>query len=798
MFSKDPTKSASTIPFSGRAEDFFKWSAKFLAYCDYQGCKDVLLGKIAVPPASMKLDLDSIKDEDNINDKSQDTNEDEARSFKLETIKEQIRARDMNKLAMVLLNLSMSDGVSVGAIYNANTTALPDGDANLAWENLSDIYKPKSSAKRYDLEQEFNKCVLWKEDKNPDEWFSELERIRLQLRMDFDIHMYDDEKLISHILYNTKPRLYDTIITVLKRDFMQMNEERGDTVNEIREYQRKQSQNLAKIKMEIRQVYANTKIGYKKYSSRESVLMTTGKNKKPYKPFKGTCRICGKRGHKAVDCFENKNKQQDKSRTPNRGHSANIAGEREKGKMKCSYCGKDGHTVDFCFKKQRDDRNKKNGSNHNAQICLMTIAEQETCLRMDVNNKTAIKSQVNANTFIADSGATCHMVNSIEGMIDYVEFATEIKVGNESTMLSTHKGTFKGVIMQGHEMIDISLADVLVVPDLWVNLLSLTKVISNSKTRLSSDEKGILKITYHKKDIYFDKQIKNGSGYLLGVDITPNTSYNNSNETCNIANDEKSIDINKFHDLLGHANYEVVRTTAKHLHILLSGKERVCEHCAMSKIRKKSVNKFSTSHATVKGERLFIDISEQPLSTSFGGAQYWLLILDDHTDYVWSYFLKHKSETSSTMMNFLQHLRMQAGVKVQKIRMDNSGENLRFKTNVENHKYLHYDFELTPTRSPEYNGKVERKFATLWGKVRSMLNGARLTMYLRKGLWAQCAKYVTDLENIIVKKNKTTTAADLFYGRLPPWINNLRTFGEIGAVGNLTELKAKLRNRGQL
>jgi transposase InsO family protein len=64
---------------------------------------------------------------------------------------------------------------------------------------------------------------------------------------------------------------------------------------------------------------------------------------------------------------------------------------------------------------------------------------------------------------------------------------------------------------------------------------------------------------------------------------------------------------------------------------------------------------------------------------------------------------------------------------------------------------LNIKFEFTAPGTPQQNGKVERAFATLFGKTRSMLNAARITIPLGNGLWENCAKLSVQLENIIVK-----------------------------------------------
>jgi hypothetical protein len=51
------------------------------------------------------------------------------------------------------------------------------------------------------------------------------------------------------------------------------------------------------------------------------------------------------------------------------------------------------------------------------------------------------------------------------------------------------------------------------------------------------------------------------------------------------------------------------------------------------------------------------------------------------------------------------------------------------------------------------NGKVERKFQTLYGRILAMLNGAGLEDELRDKIWAECVMNVTHLSNIISTKS---------------------------------------------
>jgi hypothetical protein len=113
-------------------------------------------------------------------------------------------------------------------------------------------------------------------------------------------------------------------------------------------------------------------------------------------------------------------------------------------------------------------------------------------------------------------------------------------------------------------------------------------------------------------------------------------------------------------------------------------------------------------------------------------------------------------------------------------------------------------FEFTAPGTPQQNNKVERAFATLFGKTRSMLNAARISIPLRKGLWANFANLSVQLENIIVKdKDQQSTSEMVYgtnplYGTNPKWISNLITFGEMATITRHSDkkIRSKRSDRG--
>jgi hypothetical protein len=105
-------------------------------------------------------------------------------------------------------------------------------------------------------------------------------------------------------------------------------------------------------------------------------------------------------------------------------------------------------------------------------------------------------------------------------------------------------------------------------------------------------------------------------------------------------------------------------------------------------------------------------------------------------------------------------------------------------------------FEFSGPKTPQRNGKVERKFQTLYGRIWAMLNVAYLEGELRDKIWAACVMNVTHLFNIISTKLSFKSPFELLYGEKPILHNNLKTFGEVGVVTTKERIQAKLSNRG--
>jgi hypothetical protein len=99
----------------------------------------------------------------------------------------------------------------------------------------------------------------------------------------------------------------------------------------------------------------------------------------------------------------------------------------------------------------------------------------------------------------------------------------------------------------------------------------------------------------------------------------------------------KTLQIDHLHNILGHPSEDTTRKTAEFYRWNVNGKFTPCEDCGIAKAWQKNVNKETETRSIIRGERVFIDISSIQ-QKSFGGSKFWLLVIDDCTDFCWSAF----------------------------------------------------------------------------------------------------------------------------------------------------------------
>ena len=623
-----------------------------------------------------------------------------------------------------------------GVVAGAVTAQLPSGDAALAWKALCNKYEPTTRMSAVQLKREFAQCKLTDTSKDPDEWIQELERLRLRIQTVKGGGQISDIDLIAHIIGNL-PNEYSELVTTIESELDDQNSSFG----------------LPQLQQRLRSYYRRR---FADGKDDEVALFAGG--------FKGKCRNCGKIGHKARDCKEKKK--------PFRGS--------------CFGCGKKGV-------KKADCPRCKNGNEEEAADLVLTTLdfngeENVLSLKMEDNVDVALRIATKGKDFfVCDSGASAHMTNSKEHLVETEPINKTVRVGNGQTVTGRLKGKIKTKLRdeEGNE-VPTMINDVIYVPKLMCNLLSVGKLTEESRQVVYQG--GNAKLVAGKRTIPFEKI--DGST-VFGIDI-----FANNEEALTTLPAGSAVTFEKAHGVLGHPGMDVTKTTMTHWGFKVTGSQKYCEACVKAKGKQKNIKKTTDTIAKEKGERLFIDISSLHRASG-GGSRHWALIVDDATRMKWSRFLKAKSDLHKAVVPLVKNL-IAKGHKVKKIRLDNAGEN---KVLMEKLKPLGIEPEWTAPDSPQQNGVVERAFATLAARGRAMMIAAGMDEEDRYKFWAEAFNIAATVSNInpFRRKNeeKNLSPYQRFYGEdaRPKWIPHMHVFGEIGQKPTRTKIKSKVADR---
>ena len=181
---------------------------------------------------------------------------------------------------------------------------------------------------------------------------------------------------------------------------------------------------------------------------------------------------------------------------------------------------------------------------------------------------------------------------------------------------------------------------------MWTNLFSITKATSDKKTKVICED-DLITVKSANKELHFNKVLTHGNGKILSTEFLQNSNQ----ETTNLA---KAMDYNDLHEILGHANKQTIMDTAKQMNVRVNNITDTlkCTECAMAKLRIRNFG-HTKNETKVLGEKISIDISGVK-TVSYGGSKFWLLIIDDYTDYIWSYFLSSKNELTEKVLEFIK------------------------------------------------------------------------------------------------------------------------------------------------
>jgi hypothetical protein len=266
------------------------------------------------------------------------------------------------------------------------------------------------------------------------------------------------------------------------------------------------------------------------------------------------------------------------------------------------------------------------------------------------------------HTWIIDTGATDHMINSISLFTSIITtISSKVKLPNGKFALVTHIGTIK---ISAH----LTLTNVLCVPSFSFNLLSVSKLVKtfNFCFIFFANHCFIQNLTTW-MTIGVGREA-NGLFYLLEKPALLSTNVSSSSCTFNFVPFQffanvKSVSTDICHYRLGHLSHS-------RLQLLHSNNPQIscdllttpCTICPLARQKRLSFPHSITSSTSIF-DLIHCDIWGPYFVGSRNDHHYFLTIVDDYSRYTWIHLLKSKDQTRIYIQSFLTLLRLNSVLK---------------------------------------------------------------------------------------------------------------------------------------
>jgi hypothetical protein len=366
--------------------------------------------------------------------------------------------------------------------------------------------------------------------------------------------------------------------------------------------------------------------------------------------------------------------------------------------------------------------------------------------------------QPSQSEWYADSGAGSHM-SADAGILSTSSLTTSstpssIIVGNGALLPVTAIGS--RTFSFPHR--DLVLKNVLVSPHIIKNLISIRRFTTDNNCSIEFDPFGL-----SVKDLQTRKVIArcNSSGNLYPF-FPPATS----------ATALLAAPTSLWHRRLGHLGREALSKLVSSSVISCNKDDshHLCHACQLGHHTRLPFS-TSTSRATNNFDLIHCDLWTSPI-VSVSGYKYYLVILDDCSHYIWVFPLRLKSDTFSTLVNFLAYVRTQFSTTIKSVQCDNGRE---FDNSMARTFFLSHGVTLRMScpYTSQQNGKAEHSIRTINNILRSLLFQASFP----PAYWVEALHTAAYLVNRLPTK---TLASSTPYFRLHsthPTYDHLKVFG---------------------
>ena len=488
------------------------------------------------------------------------------------------------------------------------------------------------------------------------------------------------------------------------------------------------------------------------------------------------CFNCGKTGHMKKDCKAKPKQASNQSGSQGGGNNKNSHANET-----CTWCRKKGHIEAECKGKLNGRPRNTGSSSANAasadgatksttfaSMLDARVAEFVPLSEQKAHSAHAAAEQQKGaaaplTDVLLDTGATHNMMKSdvqLQGSKPLVGAA--IRTAGKQVLSNPSVGQLQ--LHSSASSSPLQLNNVLQHPLLSRSLLSVSDLVDRPESlHWVFGKKGAQLIGVN-GDVMLTGSRSGGLYVLDGA----------SSHAATLAEQQQ------FHERLGHMGrtmlHKLIQSGAvKGIEHLVLRPSIDCESCKESKA---TLLPFKSQmpeqyRATRSLQRLHADLHGPIAQQTLSGARYSLVMLDEHSDFVWLEPLKSKDEAASKIQKIVKQIHTQFGVYPAEMHTDRGGEFLSGEL-ADFYEEVGIKATLAPPYTPQLNGRAERMNRTLITATRAMIIAARAP----KELWGEAICAAVVLHNRLkIHDDGSTPLQRLTGSRILTDIHSLHAWG---------------------
>ncbi|KAK1415156.1 hypothetical protein QVD17_30928 [Tagetes erecta] len=396
------------------------------------------------------------------------------------------------------------------------------------------------------------------------------------------------------------------------------------------------------------------------------------------------------------------------------------------------------------------------GSSNNAQAHLTQYdAMQPTQLAAAFQ---ALTTDPVDDQWYMDTGASSHITPDQGKLSNLSPFSSiaSVLVGN---------GTRIPVLGSGHTTLptstgSLNLENVLYNPTFIKNLVSVRKFATDNFVSVEFDPFGF-SIKNFRDGMHLSRH--NSSSQLY-----PFTTPESASASAYVITTPTQF----WHERLGHPGRPVMDFLCSNKLIACNKPtlDLVCHACQLAKSKRLPFNDSITT-TSLPFSIVHCDLWTSPIPST-AGYKYYMVLVDDFTNYTWVYPLKFKSETFARFAHFHRFVKTQFNLLIKTFQCDMGGE-------FNNHTFQKFastngmESRFSCPHTSQQNGKSERMIRRL--------NEIMLTLLTRASLpskfWVEALHTACYLHNILPSKTLHNLTPTTILYRQKPSYDHLRVFG---------------------